>query len=80
MDSGEVSSKITLLFREKGFAGTPGSWIYQHGLEKSQGDPDWELPVPAAYVVAKDGRTIYAFVAPDYTHRADPEDILKALK
>ncbi|MDT8287421.1 MAG: redoxin domain-containing protein, partial [Elusimicrobiales bacterium] len=49
-------------------------------LEKSQGNPDWELPVPATYVVAKDGRIIYAFVDPDYTHRADPEDILKALK
>ncbi len=49
-------------------------------LEKSQGNPDWELPVPATYVVGKDGRIIYAFVDPDYTHRADPEDILKALK
>lgn len=49
-------------------------------LEKSQGNPDWELPVPATYVVAKDGRIIYAFVDPDYTHRADPGDILKALK
>jgi peroxiredoxin/glutaredoxin len=48
-------------------------------LEKSQGNPDWKLPVPATYVVAKDGKVIYAFVDVDYTKRAEAEDVLKTL-
>ncbi len=48
-------------------------------LEKSQGNADWSLPVPATYVVSKAGRIIYAFVDVDYTQRASPEEILAAL-
>ena len=49
-------------------------------LEKSQGDAEWRLPVPATYVVAKDKRILWAFVEEDYRKRAEPEDILKALQ
>jgi peroxiredoxin len=49
-------------------------------LEKSQGNADWRLPIPATYVVGKNGKIIYAHVDPDYTKRADPEEILAALK
>jgi len=49
-------------------------------LEKSQGNQEWQLPVPATYVVAKSGKIVYAFVNIDYTQRANPQDILQALK
>lgn len=49
-------------------------------LEKNQGNPDWKLPVPATYVVGSDGKIKYAFLDIDYTRRADPADILKALE
>ena len=49
-------------------------------LEKDQGNPDWKLPVPATYVVGSDGKVKYAFLDVDYTRRADPADILKALE
>ncbi|SKA23407.1 Peroxiredoxin [Trichlorobacter thiogenes] len=48
-------------------------------LEKTQGNPDWNLPVPATYVISRSGKIIYAFTDVDYTHRADPQDILNAL-
>ncbi len=49
-------------------------------LEKNQGNPDWKLPVPATYVVGSDGKIKFAFLDVDYTRRADPADILKALE
>ncbi|MCT4603977.1 MAG: AhpC/TSA family protein [Marinifilum sp.] len=39
-----------------------------------------ELPLPATYVVDKTGMIRYAFADEDYTMRANPEDILEALK
>jgi peroxiredoxin len=56
--------------------------IYQQfgiDLTKTQGNPDWKLPVPATYVIGKNGKVVFEFLDVDYTHRADPVDILKAL-
>ncbi len=49
-------------------------------LEKSQGNSDWMLPVPATYVISTEGKVTFAFIDVDYTKRADPIDILKALE
>jgi peroxiredoxin len=49
-------------------------------LEKSQGNADWRLPIPATYVVGKDGKIIFSHVDPDYTKRADIETVLSAIK
>jgi peroxiredoxin len=38
-----------------------------------------ELPIPATYVIDKSGVVRYAYVNPDYTQRANPEDIINAL-
>ena len=48
-------------------------------MEKDQGNADWQLPVPATYIVAPSGKVTYAFVDVDYKNRASPEDLLKAL-
>lgn len=39
-----------------------------------------ELPLSATYVVSRSGRIEYAFLEIDYKKRADPDDILTALK
>jgi peroxiredoxin len=44
------------------------------------GDDSWELPVPATYVVARDGRVVLAAVEVDYRKRQEPEAILAALQ
>jgi peroxiredoxin len=49
-------------------------------LEDFNGDNSFELPVPATYVVDTDGQIKYAYVEPDYTKRADPVDIIGALR
>jgi peroxiredoxin len=43
-------------------------------------DPSWTLPMPARYVIDRDGTIVYAEVNPDYTHRPEPEELLPALR
>ncbi len=38
-----------------------------------------ELPLAATYVIAPDGKIVYAFLHADYTKRAEPREILTAL-
>jgi len=44
------------------------------------GDDSWELPVPATYVVARDGRIALAAIDVDYRNRLEPDAILAALR
>jgi peroxiredoxin len=52
------------------------------GLDLSvvNGDASWELPVPATYVVSSDRRIAWAHVEDDYRRRAEPADILRAVR
>ncbi|MEM7760977.1 MAG: peroxiredoxin-like family protein [Cyanobacteria bacterium P01_A01_bin.40] len=43
------------------------------------GDTTFELPLPATYVVAADGKVIYRFANADYTARPEPKAIIEAL-
>ena len=49
-------------------------------LEEYNGSEKFELPVPATYVVDTDGIIKYAYVNPDYSQRADPIEIIGALR
>lgn len=49
-------------------------------IEAYNGDPTFELPVPATYVVAPSGEIVYAFADADYTKRAEPADVVAALQ
>ena len=48
-------------------------------LPKIHGDGQWNLPMPARYVIATDGTVAYGEVNPDYTHRPDPSDLIPVL-
>ncbi len=48
-------------------------------LPRYQGNDSWTLPIPATFVVAKDGRIKARFVDPDYRHRMAIDDLLAAL-
>ncbi|RRJ82469.1 peroxiredoxin-like family protein [Aestuariirhabdus litorea] len=43
------------------------------------GDSSFKLPVPASYVVNRDGVISYAFVNADYTRRVEPSELVNAL-
>ena len=48
-------------------------------LPKIHGDGQWNLPMPARYVIDTDGSVAYAEVSPDYTRRPDPSDLFPVL-
>jgi peroxiredoxin len=48
-------------------------------LPDVNGDDSWELPVPATFVVARDGRIALAHVEVDYRARLEPAAIVAAL-
>lgn len=48
-------------------------------LAARHGNAAWLLPVPATYVVAPDGIIAYAFADGDFTSRAEPETIVRAV-
>ncbi len=43
-------------------------------------DPSWTLPMPARYVIGRDGVILYSEVNPDYTRRPEPEDMIPVLQ
>lgn len=49
-------------------------------LPAANGDQAFELPVPATFVITREGTVAWRFADPDYTRRADPIDIIAALK
>lgn len=49
-------------------------------LNSYQGNPSWFLPIPATFVVARDGTVIARFVDPDYRRRMDVEDVVAAVQ
>src|SRR5262249_31051663 len=49
-------------------------------LPQYQGNDSWMLPIPATFVVGKDGRIKARFVDPDYRRRMAVEDVIDALK
>jgi peroxiredoxin len=49
-------------------------------LPLANGDESWELPIPASYVVGRDGTVLFAYANEDYSERAEPGDILERLR
>lgn len=49
-------------------------------LPFANGDPSWELPVPATFVIDRDGTILFASANEDYTDRPEPIDILSAVR
>jgi peroxiredoxin len=51
-----------------------------HDIPAINGAPGWDLPMPAGYVIARDGRIKHARVDPRVTHRLEPAEALTALR
>lgn len=49
-------------------------------LPAANGDDSFRLPVPATYVIGAEGTVAWRFVDADYTKRAEPDDVIAALK
>jgi peroxiredoxin len=49
-------------------------------LPRYQGNDSWMLPIPATFVVGRNGRIKARFLDPDYRRRAAVEDLIDALE
>lgn len=47
----------------------------KHDIEKMQ-----QTLLPATYIIAPDNTIVYSYVNADYTQRAEPDDIITAIK
>ena len=48
-------------------------------LPFTNGDESWELPIPATFIVDRDGTVLYASANEDYTERSEPLEIVERL-
>jgi len=51
-----------------------------HDMARFHGNAGWMLPIPATFVVGRDGIVKARFVDPDFRRRMEIEDLLAALK
>ena len=49
-------------------------------LPNSNGDQSWELPLPATYILERDGAVLYVFADADHMCRAEPAELLERLR
>jgi peroxiredoxin len=49
-------------------------------MSRFQGNDGWMLPIPATFVVGRDGRVKARFVDPDFRKRMEIDDLIAALK
>jgi peroxiredoxin len=57
--------------------------IYQRAfvnLHFVNGNESWELPIPATYIIDRDGTVLYASADEEYTERPEPQDIVRVLQ
>src|SRR6266849_5213799 len=48
-------------------------------LPFANGDDSWELPIPATFILERDGTVLYASASEDYTDRPEPAEALLRL-
>jgi len=49
-------------------------------LPMANGDDSWTLPIPATYILDRDGTILFASVNEDYTERPEPLEVLSILE
>ena len=53
---------------------------FGNDLAVANGDPSWRLPVPARFVVDRDGIVRSVQADPDYSHRPEPAETVAILR
>ena len=49
-------------------------------LPFTNGDDSWELPIPATFILERDGKILYASANEDYTNRPEPQELLPIIR
>lgn len=77
--SNKVARQFGLTYRVPAFQEA----VYRRAfvnLPFTNGDDSWELPIPATFIVDRDGTILYASANEDYTERPEPNEMLIALR
>jgi peroxiredoxin len=53
---------------------------YGNDLPRYHGNDAWMVPIPATFVVARDGRVVARFIDPDFRKRMELDDLLTAFR
>ena len=75
---GEVANQFGILWSLQDYV-IPIHDGFGVNLPRIHGDGQWNLPMPARYVIDTDGTVAYAEVNPDYTRRPEPSDLFPVL-
>jgi len=78
----QVARQFGLVYRVPNTPPTDQQEIYRRvfiNLTTTNGDPSWELPIPATYILDRDSTILYTSANPDYTERPEPEEVLQAV-
>lgn len=49
-------------------------------LPLANGDESWELPIPATYILERDGTILFAYADADHMRRAEPAELVDRLR
>ncbi len=52
---------------------------FSHALPDINGTSDWQLPIPATFVIAPNGKILLAHIDTDYRSRLEPSEALAAI-
>ncbi len=75
----EVAAAFGLRFRLPDYLIELYRDVFKNDLALVNGEPGWTLPMPARFIIDRDGTIAAAEVNPDYTRRPDPETLLPVL-
>ncbi|HXZ29348.1 MAG TPA: peroxiredoxin-like family protein, partial [Terriglobales bacterium] len=80
-----LSDASNRVARQFGVATSLPEYLQEHykrvfiNLPHCNGDTSWELPLPATFVLERDGRVLWRWADADFRRRAEPAAILEAL-
>jgi peroxiredoxin len=81
-----LSDKDNTVARQYGVAWKLPDYLVSHyrgvfvNLEHANGNKDWELPIPATFVIAPDATIVWARTDPDFRRRPEPQEVLRVVK
>ena len=79
----DAGNKLAREFRLTYRVPPPQEALYRRAfvnLPFTNGDDSWELPIPATYIIDRDGTILLASANEDYTSRPEPIEVLEFLR
>jgi peroxiredoxin len=78
--NGRVAGKYNILFELPDYLQNTYKNTLKRDLAEFNNTDRWVLPVPATYIIDKEGIIRFAHVDPDFMKRMEPQDIIDQLK